>query len=173
MKPKLELGNVAHEMDADAELNSIEAAILFATACHAGQKDKGGKKPYILHPLRVMLAVTDKKYPDKITMMAAVLHDVVEDCDCTLDDLRTAGFCEEVIEVVDLLSRPPKDAPNRPTHRQYIGRICESKNVRAVHIKLEDSKDNLSRVDELPEDQRGIAKRFQGAIDLLCDVTFT
>jgi (p)ppGpp synthase/HD superfamily hydrolase len=120
-----------------------------------------------------MLAVTDKKYPDKITMMAAVLHDVVEDCDCTLDDLRTAGFCEEVIEVVDLLSRPPKDAPNRPTHRQYIGRICESKNVRAVHIKLEDSKDNLSRVDELPEDQRGIAKRFQGAIDLLCDVTFT
>jgi (p)ppGpp synthase/HD superfamily hydrolase len=171
MKPKLELGNVAHEMDADAELNSIEAAILFATACHAGQKDKGGK-PYILHPLRVMLAVTAKKYPDKITMMAAVLHDVVEDCGVSLVDLRTAGFCEEVIELVDLLSRPGKDAPNRPTHRQYIGRICESKNVRAVHIKMEDTKDNLSRVDELPSDQRGIEKRYEQTMELLCDVVF-
>jgi len=105
-------------------------------------------------------------------MMAAVLHDVVEDCDCTLDDLRTAGFCEEVIEVVDLLSRPPKDAPNRPTHWQYIGRICESKNVRAVRIKIEDTKDNLSRVDELLLEQRSIQKRYEQAMELLCDVVF-
>jgi len=172
MKPKPELASVEHEMTADAELNSIEAAILFATALHAGQKDKSGK-PYILHPLRVMLAVTDKKSPDKITMMAAVLHDVVEDCDCTLDDLRTAGFCEEVICAVDLLSRPPKGAPNRPTHRQYIDRICASKNPRAIHIKLEDTKDNLSRVDELPPDQRSIEKRYEQALELLLGDTIT
>jgi (p)ppGpp synthase/HD superfamily hydrolase len=167
MKQKPKLASVEHEMDVDAELNSIEAAILFATACHAGQKDKGGK-PYILHPLRVMLAVA----PDQIAMKAAVLHDVVEDCGCTLDNLREACFDEEVIELVDLMTRPPKDAPNRPTHRQYIGRICESKNPRAVHIKLEDSKDNLGRVGELPPDQRGIAHRYEQAIELLCDVVF-
>jgi guanosine-3',5'-bis(diphosphate) 3'-pyrophosphohydrolase len=154
-------------MEGGAEPNTIEAAVLFATACHAGQKDKGGR-PYILHPLRVMLAVA----PDQIAMMAAVMHDVVEDCECTLDDLRTAGFSEEVIEIVDLLSRPTKDAPDRPTHRQYVGRICDSKNPRAVSIKLCDSRDNLDRVNELPEDQRGIAKRYQQAIDLLCDVKF-
>ena len=171
MIPKPELASVEHEMNADAELNSIEAAILFATTLHAGQKDKGGR-PYILHPLRVMLAVQNKTYPDKITMMAAVLHDVVEDCECTLDDLRTAGFCEEVVEVVDLLSRPPKDAPNRPTHRQYIGRICDSKNTRAVRVKMEDTMDNLLRVDELPPDQRGIAKRYEQALEMLCDVVF-
>jgi (p)ppGpp synthase/HD superfamily hydrolase len=155
----------------DIEVNSIDAAILFAAHCHAGQKCKVGR-PYILHPLRVMMAVETKEYPDKITMMAAVLHDVVEDCDVTLDDLRKAGFCEEVVEVVDLLSRPPKDAPNRPTHRQYIGRICESKNPRAVHIKMEDTKDNLSRVGELPPDQRSIEKRYEQAMELLCDVVF-
>jgi len=49
-------------MEGDAELNSIEAAVLFATACHARQKDKGGL-PYILHPLRVMLAVQNKESP--------------------------------------------------------------------------------------------------------------
>lgn len=158
-------------VEGDAEPNSIEAAILFATTLHAGQKDKSGK-PYILHPLRVMLAVQTKDYPDKITMMAAVLHDVVEDCECTLEDLRTAGFCEEVVELVDLLSRPGKDVPNRPTHRQYIGRICESKNPRAVLIKMEDTKDNLKRVCELPPDQRSIEKRYEQAMELLCDVVF-
>lgn len=144
------------------ELNSIEAAILFATTLHAGQKDKSGK-PYILHPLRVMLAVS----PDQTAMKAAVLHDVVEDCDCTLGDLRAAGFDEEVVELVDLMSRPPKDAPNRPTHRQYIERIRESKNLRAIRIKLADSKDNLSRVKELPPDQRSIERRYEQAIELL------
>lgn len=167
MKHKPELAEVQHEMNADAEANSIEAAVLFATAYHAGQKDKGGK-PYILHPLRVMLAVG----PDPATMMAAVLHDVVEDCGVRLEDLRTAGFDEEVVTLVDLLSRPAKDAPDRPTHRQYIGRICDSKNAKAIHIKLADTKDNLSRVNELSPEQRSIQKRYEQALELL-DATFT
>jgi (p)ppGpp synthase/HD superfamily hydrolase len=152
-------------LDGDAELNSIEAAILFATALHAGQKDKGGK-PYILHPLRVMLAVG----PDQTAMKAAVLHDVVEDCGCRLEDLLAAGFAKDVVELVDLLSRPPKNVPNRPTYRQYVERICESKNPRAVHIKIEDTKDNLRRVHELPASERGIVDRYEKTLEMLCDV---
>lgn len=65
---------------------NLEKAILIATKAHEGQKDKAGK-PYILHPLRVMLRMKTTK-----DMMAAILHDVVEDTDVTLDDLREHGF---------------------------------------------------------------------------------
>lgn len=162
MKPKPKLEEVQHEMNADAELNSIEAAILFATAVHAGQKDKSGK-PYILHSLRVMIAVA----PDETMMKAAVLHDVVEDCEVRFEDLRTAGFDEGVIEMVDLLTRPPKGAENRPTHREYVKRICDSGNRGAQIIKLSDSLDNLGRVDELPPEQRSIWDRYRQTVLML------
>jgi (p)ppGpp synthase/HD superfamily hydrolase len=152
-------------MDANAELNSIEAAVLFATAVHAGQKDKSGK-PYILHPLRVMLAVA----PDETMMKAAVLHDVVEDCGVRFEDLRAAGFDEDVIAMVDLLTRPPKEAENRPTHREYVQRICDSGNRGAQIIKLSDSLDNLSRVMELPPEQRSIRDRYEKTISMLYQI---
>lgn len=61
----------------------LSQAIQSATVAHMGQTDKSGE-PYILHPLRVMLAV-----PDDIDLQCvAVLHDVVEDSAFTLDDIR-------------------------------------------------------------------------------------
>ncbi|MBP8277859.1 MAG: HD domain-containing protein [Propionivibrio sp.] len=61
---------------------SLEHAIALAASAHSGQVDKAGQ-PYILHPLRLMLAVTT---PDE--RMAAVLHDVVEDTAITLAQCR-------------------------------------------------------------------------------------
>lgn len=55
-------------------LNTLERAIAIAAEAHAGQADKGGA-PYILHPLRVMLAMSGDD-----ERIAAVLHDVCEDC---------------------------------------------------------------------------------------------
>lgn len=63
----------------------IEDAINIAVNAHRGQRDKGGQ-PYILHPLRVMLAAQNDD-----ERIVAVLHDVVEDSDLTLDDLRARG----------------------------------------------------------------------------------
>ena len=54
--------------------SSLERAIEIAARAHAGQTDKGGA-PYVLHPLRVMLQLRDP-----VAQIAAVLHDVVEDC---------------------------------------------------------------------------------------------
>ena len=67
-------------------MSTLERAIEIAAKNHAGQLDKGGQ-PYVLHPLRLMLAVQGSH-----ERMAAVLHDVVEDTSVTLEDLAAEGF---------------------------------------------------------------------------------
>src|SRR5712692_11909121 len=76
-------------------------AIVLAIRAHArkNQRDKSGAL-YILHPLRVML-----KMKTEAEMMAAVLHDVVEDTQCTLADLRKGGIPEKVVQAVDCLTK--------------------------------------------------------------------
>jgi (p)ppGpp synthase/HD superfamily hydrolase len=59
-------------------VSTLERAITIAAAAHARQKERNGA-PYILHPIRVMLAVSTP-----VQQMAAVLHDVVEDTAVTL-----------------------------------------------------------------------------------------
>ena len=71
---------------------TLERAIEIAARAHAGAVDKGGA-PYILHPLRVMLAQASDE-----ARIVAVLHDVVEDCDVTIDDLRVEGFTQTVLD---------------------------------------------------------------------------
>ena len=67
----------------------LEKALILAAKAHTGQVDKGGA-PYILHPIRVMLACEGEK--EKIV---ALLHDTLEDTALTAADLRRAGFSEE------------------------------------------------------------------------------
>lgn len=78
---------------------TLEHAIALAAQAHTGQVDKAGQ-PYILHPLRIMLACHD--LDEKIV---AVLHDVVEDTAISLQDLRTAGFAEYLIAAIDALTK--------------------------------------------------------------------
>lgn len=67
-------------------MSSLERAIAIAARAHEGQVDKAGM-PYILHPLRVMLAV---RTPEE--RIVAVLHDVLEDTAVSIEDLRAEGF---------------------------------------------------------------------------------
>src|SRR5450631_2228265 len=77
-------------------MSTLERAIAIAAEGHAGRIDKAGA-PYILHPLRVMLAVTTND-----ERIVAVLHDVVEDCaEWTFDRLRGEGFSNDVIAALD------------------------------------------------------------------------
>ncbi len=77
----------------------LEKAIRIAAKAHEGQVDKGGK-PYILHPLRLMLSRTSQE-----EMICAVLHDVIEDTDITIDYLKNEGFSEEILSALDALTR--------------------------------------------------------------------
>ena len=78
---------------------NLSAAIEFATAALAEKVDDKGS-PYINHALRVM-----ERMDTEEEKMAAVLHDVVEDTEITLQDLCDAGFSREVVETVEILTK--------------------------------------------------------------------
>ena len=126
-------------------MDDLDKAIKLACEAHAGQMDKAGK-PYILHPLRLML-----KFQKKQEQVVAVLHDVVEDSDVTLDDLVNKGFSELVLDALDCLSKRENE-----DYGAFIKRIFP--NELARKIKIEDIKDNLdlTRIDSVNnEDLKG------------------
>ena len=79
----------------------LEKAIAVAVEAHGGQAAKDGR-PYILHPLHLMLQMETE-----VEMMTAVLHDVVEDTAVTFADLAAMGFPEEVLAALRLLTHEP------------------------------------------------------------------
>ena len=111
-------------------MSTLERAIQIAALAHAGQLDKGGH-PYILHPLRVMLRVCAGD-----ARIAAVLHDVVEDSDVTLAQLRAEGFSDEVLDALDALTKRPGE-----TRMQAAVRAAAVPLAREV--KLADNAENM------------------------------
>lgn len=114
---------------------TLERAIAIAATAHAGQVDKAGAA-YILHPLRVMLRVQTAN-----EQMAAVLHDVVEDTDISLQHLVDEGFPSEVVAAVDALTKRPGESRMTAAHRAAADAI-------ARQVKLADNAENmdLSRI---------------------------
>lgn len=116
---------------------TLEKAIAMAVKAHQGQLDRAGR-PYILHPLAVMLRMETEE-----AMIVAVLHDVVEDSPLTLDDLRAAGFSDAVVAAIDALSNRAGES-----YPDFIERL--SHNPLAVQVKLGDLQDNMD-IRRLPE----------------------
>jgi hypothetical protein len=116
--------------------SNLSLAIRIATEAHDGQEDKGGA-PYILHPLRVMMAVRDPR-----ERIAAVLHDVAEDCpEWPLERLQEQPFSGAVCDALDALTRRRGE-----DYWTFIDR-CGADPIARV-VKLADLKDNqdLSRI---------------------------
>ena len=116
-------------------MSTLERAIVIAAEAHAGQMDKAGA-PYVLHPLRMMLRLSTSD-----EMIAAVLHDVVEDCGVSLEMLRAEGFSEHVIEAIDSVTRRAEE-----TYEEFVLRAAS--NPIGRRVKLADLRDNsdLSRI---------------------------
>ena len=129
---------------------TLERAIEIACNAHAGVKDKQGS-PYILHPLRVMLGVEGEA-----AQIVAVLHDVVEDTRVTLADVRQAGFSEDVVEALALVTHKPSES-----YGDYV--IGCQGNAIARQVKLSDLRDNtnISRMLLRPEKFDSDAARIQ------------
>lgn len=108
----------------------LEKAIAIAVRAHTGQVDKSGE-PYILHPLRVMMAMTDMSL-----RTVAVLHDVLEDTTVTLSELQNAGFDSYYIESLLALTRGENEV-----YTDFILRCAG--NCYAQLIKIADIEDNL------------------------------
>jgi hypothetical protein len=111
-------------------MGDLSVAIRWAAMAHDGQTDKAGQ-PYILHPLRVMLAQTTAN-----ARVAAVLHDVVEDSALFgLGDI-LGHFGTDVHEAVDALTRREGE-----DYFAYIGRCYD--NPIARQVKIADLNDNM------------------------------
>lgn len=119
---------------------TLERAIAIAAAAHAAQADEAGQ-PYILHPLRVMLRMTSVT-----ERIVAVLHDVVEGSEVTLEVLRTEGFISEIISTVDALTRRQGESIADAAYRAKQSPIARL-------VKLADNAENmdLSRIAEPKE----------------------
>ena len=130
----------------------LDHALKIALKAHAGQKDRGGA-PYILHPLRLMMQMESE-----FEMLAAVLHDVIEDSSVTLDHLIKAGFAEEVIEAVDALT-----LKEGQSYDDYI-EGCAANPI-ALKIKIADLNDNMNlrRILDLMEVDRERMDRYRRA----------
>lgn len=109
----------------------LEQAIALAVEKHRGQSDKSGA-PYILHPLRMMTRMKTTE-----AMIVAVLHDVVEDTDTSLADLRQMGFPESVVAAVDALSRRADES-----YEEFTARA--GANPLARPVKIADLEDNMN-----------------------------
>ena len=138
-------------------MSTLERAIVIAAEGHAGMTDKAGA-PYILHPLRVMLAMTSRN-----NQIVGVLHDVVEDCDgWTLDKIRDEGFSAEVVEALDSVTKREGE-----DYCSFVRRAAA--NPIGRRVKVADLKDNsdLTRIREPQQRDRDRMEKYRKAIKII------
>jgi GTP pyrophosphokinase len=141
----------------------IERALEFAAAAHEGQKRKSGED-YVEHPISVAEYLADLNL-DAPTIAAALLHDVIEDCDVTAEDLRKE-FGEDVAKLADgvtklarmdtitgdaepLVARTDSEAESL---RKML--VAMANDIRVILIKLADRMHNMQTLRALPPDRR-------------------
>ena len=132
----------------------IEKALQIATIAHTGQKRNGGGD-YIEHPKRVALKVDDRLKP------IALLHDVIEDTNVTLEFLKKEGFPSYVLVVLDILTHKKGDS-----NSVYWNKILT--NPDAINVKLHDIEDNLA---ESPSEYA--IEKYKRALKLFKDAGYS
>lgn len=131
-------------------------AMKLAYAAHHGQTDKSGV-PYIFHPIHLA-----EQMEDEATTIAALLHDLIEDSDYTLDDLRAEGFPQPVLDALDLLTHT-KGTP----YLDYIKSLRN--NYIAATVKRADLRHNidLTRLGIVDEQTLKRIEKYQNALKIL------
>lgn len=120
-----------------SQMDRLEKAIVFATHAHRNQVRRNNQELYINHPLRVMYNIRENIF-DSICLSASILHDVVEDTEYTIEDIKRE-FGQDVANLVDILT---KKEDSTLTYMEYIQSIIDTGNVYAMIIKFYDAHDN-------------------------------
>ena len=134
----------------------VEKAIEMSYNAHKGQYDKAGK-PYISHP--IYIANKMKTNEEKIV---ALLHDVIEDTQVTIDCLKKEGYCEKTIKAIEAITKKPGE-----DYFDYINRLKEDPLARK--IKIEDLKHNmdLNRIKNPSEKDLERIEKYKRALEIL------
>ena len=136
---------------------TLDDAILLATEKHHGQKDLAGA-PYVMHVLRVMFRLRNSD-----ERIVAVLHDLAEQTDVTIEHLKELGYPKRIVEAVDHLTWHKE----QESYEQYIQRL--KSNSLATTVKKEDIKDHLApnydgSVGWLEENRPDLYQRYREAL---------
>ena len=143
-----------------SELDMIQKAFDFANEAHKGVRRRSGE-PYILHPIAVAKIVVSNIGLGYKSIVAALLHDVVEDTTYTVDDLRNlfgnkvAAIVEGLTKIKTVLDNEDK-AEQKSMQAENFKRILLTLNddVRVVLIKLADRLHNCRTIEYMPEHKR-------------------
>lgn len=139
----------------DEKFDVIRKAYEFASSRHSQQRRHSGE-PYISHPLAVAIILTELKL-DISSITAAILHDVVEDTDTTLQDIEKS-FGKTVAELVDGLTKISKiefrssQEKLAENFRKMV--LAMAKDLRVILIKLADRLHNMQTLEVLPPEKR-------------------
>lgn len=141
-----------HEKFDEERLVRIEKAFKFANAAHEGIKRRSGE-PYIIHPIAVAKIVAKDLGLGATSIVAALLHDVVEDTEYTVDDMENM-FGHKVAHIVDGLTKISGDYDS--SHALSLKKILTtiSDDVRVILIKLADRLHNMRTLDSIAPQKR-------------------
>lgn len=139
--------------------NGIKRAYHFAEEKHAGV-NRGSGEPYINHVLRAARSVAEWGAESDV-IMAALLHDVVEDCDVTLEDIEKQfdSSVADIVDAVTALSDKDFDAANHTLPKAQKDMLSDAKlqrkmNSKALLVKIADRIDNLNTISGVKEEKR-------------------
>lgn len=136
--------------------DNTKRALRLAYDAHAGQSDKSGL-PYIHHPLHLA-----EQMQDESTTILALLHDVVEDTQYSIEDIEAMGFDREITDALRLMTHD-----QRVPYMEYVEKL--KKNPLARTVKLADLRHNsdISRLNEVTEKDLKRIEKYRAAIELL------
>lgn len=136
--------------------DKTKKAMKLCFEAHKNQVNKSGM-PYVFHPFHVAEQMTDEA-----TTIVALLHDVVEDTDYTLEDLAAEGFGKDILEAVALMTHED-DVP----YLDYVAKLKDNPIARAVKLADLAHNSDLSRIGEIDDETRERLEKYQKAIALL------
>lgn len=152
-----ELLHIIYPRTTAEERKQIRKAFVLATNAHFGVRRKSGE-PYIYHPIAVALICCSEMNLGAVSVICALLHDVVEDTDYTLEDMREL-FGDVVANIIDGLTKIDDlvvDNQNISIQAENFKKIflSMSKDIRVILIKLADRLHNMRTLDSMPPEKQ-------------------
>lgn len=149
------LNSIPHKFS-EAEQKTLAEALNVAEKAHLGQKRKSGED-YITHPVETTV-ILGKIFPDPNALAAALLHDVPEDTQITIEIIKKQ-FGQEIAQLIDGVTKLGQVRLRTGQDKNYIENlrklfIATSQDIRVILVKLADRLHNMRSIEHLPLDKQ-------------------